>query len=381
VRRGFRASSPFGRRQPAGSGLLDDYGAVSSPPDPPLASGLAATAGATNMRMPAMTTDHPPIHAAVRLAMGRGLAASVRSVAAHDWLVLSYLTLLNLATLGAPAGPTKGECVGRMLALLGVELSAVVAVRGGLLKHRFGSALLYRLAVFGTVQSSYFFLGDLLPLVRPISLDAELHALDLKLFGVEPAMALDQVVNPISTEWFAFFYYGYFFLLALHVIPLLLFARQPRIVSEFSLGLLVVFCVGHVLYIVVPGFGPYKVMATQFAHPFPHGLWLDTVMTTVAEGGAQKDIFPSLHTAAPMFIALFSFRNRHLLPFKYTWAPVVFMALNIIVATMFLRWHYVIDVIAGLALAVVAWLLSVHVTTWETRRRLEHDLQPSWPEY
>ncbi|MBN1610619.1 MAG: phosphatase PAP2 family protein [Polyangiaceae bacterium] len=328
-----------------------------------------------------MTTDDQLIHIGARPLASRGLAASLRSVGVHDWLVLSYLALLNLAVVGAPAGPAKVECVTRMLLLLSAELAAVVVVRGGFLKHRFTCALLYRLAIFGTVQLSYFFLADLLPLVRPISLDFELHALDLKLFGVEPAMALDRVVSPITTEWFAFFYYGYFFLLALHVIPLLLFARQPRIVSEFSLGLLVVFCVGHILYMVVPGFGPYHAMAEQFAHPFPQGLWLDTVMTTVAEGGAQKDIFPSLHTAAPMFIALFSYRNRHLLPFRYTWVPVVFMALNIIIATMFLRWHYVIDVVAGLVLAVVAWLLSVHVTTWEARRRIEHGLQAPWPAY
>jgi hypothetical protein len=328
-----------------------------------------------------MTTDNHLVSVAARPIAGRGFAAGLRNLAAHDWLVLSYLALLNLAAVGAPAGPAKVECVRRLLLLLGAEFGAVVAVRGGLLRHRFTCALLYRLVIFGTVQLSYFFLADLLPLVRPISLDSELHALDLTLFGVEPAMALDRIVNPLTTEWFAFFYYGYFFLLALHVIPLLLFARQPRIVGEFSLGMLLIFCVGHLLYMVVPGFGPYRAMATHFTRAFPHGLWLDTVMTTVAEGGAQKDIFPSLHTAAPMFIALFSFRNRHLLPFKYTWAPVVFMALNIIAATMFLRWHYVIDVVAGLVLSVVAWLVAVHVTTWETRRRLEHDLQPTWPDY
>jgi hypothetical protein len=328
-----------------------------------------------------MTTDHQLMHAGARPLPGRGLAACLRNVAVQDWLVLSYLALLNLAAVGAPAGPIQVECLGRMLLLFAAELGAVVAVRGGLLRHRFTRALLYRLVIFGTVQLSYFFLGHLLPLVRPIALDTELHALDLKLFGVEPAMALDRFVGPMTTEWFAFFYYGYFFLLALHVIPLLLFARQPRIVSEFSLGLLVVFCVGHMLYMVVPGFGPYKAMADQFAHPFPRGLWLDTVMTTVAEGGAQKDIFPSLHTAAPMFIALFSYRNRHLVPFKYTWAPVAFMAFNIIIATMFLRWHYVIDVVAGLVLSVVAWFLSVHITTWEARRRAKHGLQAAWPAY
>jgi membrane-associated phospholipid phosphatase len=142
-----------------------------------------------------------------------------------------------------------------------------------------------------------------------------------------------------------------------------------------------VFCLGHILYVVVPGFGPYKAMAQEFTQSFPSGMWLDTVMTTVAEGGAQKDIFPSIHTAAPMFIAMFSFRNRHLIPFKFSWPVVVFLAFNIIIATMFLRWHYVIDVVAGLLLAVSAWLVAVYVTAWELRRRPAYQLQPGWPAF
>ena len=75
---------------------------------------------------------------------------------------------------------------------------------------------------------------------------------------------------------------------------------------------------------------------------------------TVRSNGAQKDIFPSLHTAGPCFIAMFSFRNRERLPFRYTWPLVAFSAVNIIIATMFLRWHYLIDVIAGFSIAVLA---------------------------
>jgi membrane-associated phospholipid phosphatase len=203
----------------------------------------------------------------------------------------------------------------------------------------------------------------------------------MAIFGVEPAMAMDTIVNSITTEWFAFFYFGYFFLLALHVIPILFLSRRPHILGEFSFGMLFLFTFGHIGYMLVPGYGPYKAMSGEFQNAFPSGMWLDMVMSAVASGGAQKDIFPSLHTAAPTLIALFSFRHRREIPFRYTWPLVAFAAINIIGATMFLRWHYVIDVVAGLTLATTAALVCQVATRWDLARRARENLSPQWPEF
>jgi len=101
----------------------------------------------------------------------------------------------------------------------------------------------------------------------------------------------------------------------------------------------------------------------------------------VRSGGAMKDIFPSLHTAGPCFIAMFSFRNRDRLPFRFTWPLLAFFAANIIGATMFLRWHYVIDVIAGFGLAATAALVAPLVARWELRRRSAQGLGPLVPPF
>ena len=90
-----------------------------------------------------------------------------------------------------------------------------------------GSALVYRIGIYGTVQQTYFFFKHLLPVVNPGTLDHQLYALDQLLFGFEPAVWLDQFVTPLTTEWFAFFYFCYFFLLAAHVLPILFGAREP----------------------------------------------------------------------------------------------------------------------------------------------------------
>ncbi|HMA95819.1 MAG TPA: phosphatase PAP2 family protein, partial [Polyangiaceae bacterium] len=241
--------------------------------------------------------------------------------------------------------------------------------------------LAYRVAIHGTVQTSYFFFLTFLPLVNPRSLDRSLFELDLWLFGFEPSLALERYITSFSSEWFAFFYFWYFLVLALHSLPIVLCERRERLLGEFTLGMLLVFCVGHVCYMAVPGFGPVKELEALWTRPLPSGFWVNTVLKTVKSGGAQKDIFPSLHTAAPTFITLFSFRNRESRPFNYTWPIVGFFSVNIVIATMFLRWHWLIDVVAGLILAVLSFVLSIHVTRWDLARRRTNQLGPSWPAF
>lgn len=305
----------------------------------------------------------------------------LRELTAHDWLVFVFLVILTVTALRCEPSHDQRVSAIRMGSLLGFMVLTLILVRGRLLKHGFWAPLMYRFALYGTVQLSYFFLARLLPLVNPVTVDQQLYRLDLRLFGFEPAVSMDAIVTPVTTEWFAFFYFGYFFLLAIHVIPILLFSRSARLLGEFALGMLTVFCVGHVVYMLVPGYGPHMALAGEFQHELPHGMWRDMVMATVASGGSQMDIFPSLHTAAPTFLALFSFRHRDKLPFKASWPVTAFCAVNIVGATMFLRWHYVIDVIAGLALATIAFLVAVRGTAWELERRAEGGLSESWPRF
>jgi membrane-associated phospholipid phosphatase len=266
-----------------------------------------------------------------------------------------------------------------VLALLVTSLVCLLVTRGSLLQNRFWTALLYRIGIYSTVQQSYFLFKHLLPVVNPGSLDHQLFALDHLLFGFEPAIWADQFVTPLTTEWFAFFYFCYFFLLAAHIFPIVFGSRDQLLLGEFMLGMLLIVCLGHTGYILVPGFGPFRAFPELFKHELPSGLWMDLVWSTVRSNGAQKDIFPSLHTAGPCFIAMFSFRNRDRLPLRYTWPLLSFFAANIIGATMFLRWHYVIDVFAGFVLASVAALVSPLITRWEVARRRTEGLRPLVP--
>jgi len=306
---------------------------------------------------------------------------TLRESAIHDFAVFAFLLFLNGAVLDTPHTQERSACLLRTGGLLAAFLISIVLVRGRILKRSWVAALVYRLGIYGVVQISYFFLKHVLPLVNTTTLDQKLYEFDLALFHFEPAMAWDRYVNSATTEWFSFFYFGYFLLMAVHVVPLLFFGRRKQIVGEFTFAMLLLFSIGHTLYMVVPGYGPYRAMADAFQHPFPNGPWHQLVMNAVHSGGAQMDIFPSLHTGAPTLLALFSYRNRKQLPFRYTWPVVAFCTLNIIIATMFLRWHYLIDVVAGFSIAVGSVMLSRPIVRWEIARRRREGLGELWPEF
>jgi hypothetical protein len=335
----------------------------------------------------ALKTDTAPLEAAPSVALDASSSEGppipwhlrfLRELASHDWIVATYLTILTTAVALAPPSITRTNCLGHVALMLGFCLAVLILVRGGLLRDHFFAPLLYRLGVYGTLQISYFELRELLPLVNSSSLDSQLSFIDERVLHFEPSLFMDRFVSPATTEWFAFFYFGYFALLASHVLPMVFFSRRLKLVGEFGLGLMFVYATAHTLYMVVPGYGPVRYLAERYQHELPPGIWLNAVLNAVQSGGAQKDIFPSLHTAGPVFLSLFSFRHRDKLPFKYTWPFVSFFSANIVIATMFLRWHYLIDVLAGLTLSVGGFVLAARLSPREVRYRQENGLGPVW---
>ena len=160
------------------------------------------------MMQPALERTMIPKDAAVSLPL-----RIYRNLALQDWIVAIYLVILVVA-ISVGNGGNRESCY-RMVALdAAILIVNVVLVRGELARGAFAS-LLYRVCAFMPVFLSYFQLRWILPTVTNRSVDAQIYAFDMRVFGYEPSVAWDRFVNPSTTEWFAFFYFGYFFLLIL----------------------------------------------------------------------------------------------------------------------------------------------------------------------
>jgi membrane-associated phospholipid phosphatase len=57
-----------------------------------------------------------------------------------------------------------------------------------------------------------------------------------------------------------------------------------------------------------------------------------------------------------------------------------FFSANIIGATLYLRWHYAVDVLAGVALAVTWFFLAPRLVDRDQERRRRETPAPAWPE-
>lgn len=303
----------------------------------------------------------------------------LRDLALHDWLVGAFVLVLAAAALVAAPHPLKARAATRMAGLALAVVGAIVAVRGGLLTARPFAPLLYRTGILAGVLGPYFVLRDLAPVVSPHALDMELRALDVRLFGGEPAVWMQRFVTPASTEWFAFFYLSYFWMLAIFTLPITYATDREPLMAEFGTGMFLIYCLGQTLYLLVPGFGPVYAFPESFAAPLPRGPVYDALMRTVEAGSAMKDIFPSLHTAGPLFMTLFAFRHRRERVFRIAWPVTAFFAANILVATLLLRWHYAIDLVAGAVLALVAFAASVVLPPRELARRRARGAAALWP--
>src|SRR5580658_1129684 len=306
-------------------------------------------------------------------------ASFVNSFASQDWLLIGYLIAIFVA-LCAGTGHNRYACMVLVAADLGGFLFVLTLVRLQVLRwNGAASSLIYRLAIIATLLGTFFQLREILPAVSPRALDPQIYAFDTRVFGVEPSLWLDRFVTPTTTEWFAFFSFLYFLVLTVHVLPML-FWWQPgeKELARFGVGFLMIFLSAHLLYMVVPGWGPYWYLKGSFQHELQGPVFWPLVREAVDAGGAQKDIFPSLHTAVPTYIAIFSFQHRKLTPFKYSWPVMAFVATQIIVATLLLRWHYLVDVVAGLILAVTASILGTRIADWEAARRERLGVQPAW---
>jgi len=177
--------------------------------------------------------------------------------------------------------------------------------------------------------------------------DDALQRVDHVLFGQPLPLYLDHVVTPAATQLLSACYFLLFpYVFVSCVRQVWRFDVAPDETRRFHAGVFTVYGVGLVGYLLVPAAGPYLAMPGGFTHPIAGG-WMTALNDRAVRGGSNHvDVFPSLHIAVSTFILFFDRRftrwrfRAHLVPAVGLW-----------VSTLYLRYHYGIDVLCGFALA------------------------------
>jgi hypothetical protein len=258
-----------------------------------------------------------------------------------DRTVLGLLVLAVLvATLRWPAlGSIMASYFGLHLGLF-VGFAAVVLWVG---RHERWTAVqfLRPLATVAVIFTLYTSLGKLGMAAMPYRADATLSAIDTWLCGVDPSLWIQRYQSPGWIEFFSFFY-GAFIPYINCSLALNCLGRPPGDRDEFLTGWVFTYAISYLGYLFLPATGPIIYHAADYHVSLAGNYFYKLVCDGVESSGGLQGAFPSLHVGGSVYLCLYDLRVNRLR--GLTFLPLVLL---IYVATIFLRYHYVIDLIAG----------------------------------
>lgn len=281
--------------------------------------------------------------------------------------------VVALASAFATLALREKESQTRAKALVGLVAFVVKDVA------RFARDWLPFIALLSTYENALRLVGR----VRSSLYDPEMFLLDELIFRGHLDVWFQNIVSAKMTEVFAFFYNG-LYLFPIVVGMTLYLQWRHREFRAFLLAFIVAGWVGYLGYLLVPVIGPryyYPELYTVslYATKVTDGL-RDAAMQSASAAGMRflalaeqvsdraayggeypRNCFPSLHTAWGVVVLICSYRYTR--PLFYLLAiPLLWM----IAATSYLRFHYMVDVLAGVLLAVLMVTLMPRLDhAWE----------------
>lgn len=281
----------------------------------------------------------------------------------HDLYTLALLGIYSI--LGIAFYPAVEKASAWLL------LNAVVAmvIVGLAWADRPGSPrwvrLLHWLYIAPVIYLMYQEVHAYVPAVNPRLYDELLIAWDLALFGTHPTHWLARFAHPLLTEYLQTAYMLFYFLPLIHGAELL-WRRRFHDAAELARLMAFGFYVSYLCYFVLPAIGPRFTLHDfrQLDQELP-GLWLTPRWRAYINAGGgippgapdpekhvHRDCMPSGHTMMTLLNLLLAFRFRS----RTRWLLAV-AGMSLIVATVYLRYHYVVDLLAGaLCTLGVLWL-------------------------
>ena len=220
-----------------------------------------------------------------------------------------------------------------------------------------------------------------LPFLAPGINDTTLLELDRALFfGNDPATLLHDLLGTgFANSFLSFMYVIYLGFVPISLAVALVWFGDIRHGLWYAMALCLNWVLGAVSYYMIPAMGPAFVAPELFAELAPssssalqHSLWVErlNVLYGSAPGVADEVLqsiaaFASLHTSVTLTAALIASLLRVTRWLRWSlWAYFWI----VVVATIYLGWHYVIDDVAGAIIAFLAVWLGAIATGTPLRR-------------
>jgi membrane-associated phospholipid phosphatase len=277
----------------------------------------------------------------------------LQTLTTSDLATITFLVLLSLLNV------IFASVIPHWSLLAGCNVLLIVLIFLSTTKAKSSSSRVVRyIRDWYPVPMIFFVFKETYMMVHPIhpqDFDWLLIDVDRWLFGTDPTRWLTAFAHPLITEILQVSYACYYIILIIVFFELDLEKRH----TEYFLGAFLVvygFYLSYVGYIVLPAVGPrFTLHDFHSLNSELPGIFLTNVLRDFVNAGesipkgvsnviefAQRDAFPSGHSQLTLVIIYIAFTNR----LRSRWVLLVVGSL-LIISTVYLRYHYVIDVIAG----------------------------------
>lgn len=217
------------------------------------------------------------------------------------------------------------------------------------LRPAFSSARFYWLGLLQLIACWAIF-----PLFKAIRIHFYTFSADHLLFTIDNILwfgkSLPERTIALQSFWLSeltsFCYFSFYFLIIGSAL-FFFFQRQKTIAARYFTGLMLMYSWGFLGYFSLPAAGPYMAYPQRFSYPVRGGAMTSFLTDIVNKGITGMDVFPSLHTGITLFIVSFLFKAGY----RKTAGCFLPLTLGLIVATVYLHYHYGVDVILGAVLA------------------------------
>jgi len=207
-------------------------------------------------------------------------------------------------------------------------------------------ALFYHFSPILFIALIYDSLGDFIQYLHR-DIDPLLIRIDFVTFGVHPTVWMERWIVPWLTDIMSLAYVSYYFIPVTLIV--VLYGRDRM--AEFEMSVFVLtfgYYLSFVGYILFPAIGPRFTLVHLQTVPLEGSLFTDLVRDGLnALEHNKRDCMPSGHTQIVLMVLYLAHRYERLL--FYIFLPVI---CGLILSTLYLRYHYVVDLLAGGAVAV-----------------------------
>lgn len=192
----------------------------------------------------------------------------------------------------------------------------------------------------------------LVHLIFPGFFDPWINYLELTLLGTYPTIFLERFSFPLLNEYFLMAYFSYYFILPVAGIALY-FSHKLKEFNSLVLASAIAFYISYLGFIFFPVEGPRCALASLHQTPLKGFIFVPLAQWVIKVAGLHGGCMPSSHVAVTFVVLIFSYKYTRKL--FYILGPLI---LSLFAGTVWGRFHYVSDVIAGILVGVLSLYLA-----------------------